>query len=159
MMKKIKNPYLGLKGYNCFGCSPDNKSGLQMEFYEDGDFIISKWQPKEYFQGYNNILHGGIQTTLMDEIASWVVLVKLKTAGVTKKIETRYINPVYTDNGPLTIKASVNNREKNFVNIDVFLYDSGGVLCSKSVATYFVFPESVARDKYFFPINGVTYEE
>lgn len=159
MMKKIKNPYLGLKGYKCFGCSPENKFGLQMEFYEDGDNIISKWQPKEYFQGYNNILHGGIQATLMDEIASWVVLVKLRTAGVTKKIETKYITPVHVDNGIITIKASLKEIKRNFAVIDVFLYDADMILCTKTVATYFTFPESPSRDKYFFPVGDIVYED
>lgn len=27
--------WLSKKGYNCFGCSPDNPLGVKMEFYED----------------------------------------------------------------------------------------------------------------------------
>jgi hypothetical protein len=43
-MNKIKNPWIGLtdKGYNCFACAPSNPYGLKMEFYEDGDDIVSK---------------------------------------------------------------------------------------------------------------------
>lgn len=26
---------------NCFGCSKKNEQGLQMEFFEDDDFIVS----------------------------------------------------------------------------------------------------------------------
>lgn len=37
MQRKIFNPYRKLSGYCCFGCSPDNQSGLQMEFTEDDD--------------------------------------------------------------------------------------------------------------------------
>ena len=40
-MKKIINPWKGLKGYYCFGCSPENPMGVKMEFYEDGDEIVS----------------------------------------------------------------------------------------------------------------------
>ena len=39
------------------------------------------------FAGFHDILHGGIQATMMDEIASWVVLVKLDTSGVTYPLE------------------------------------------------------------------------
>lgn len=45
-MKKIINPWCGMEGYNCYGCNPDNKSGLRMEFYEDGDEIVSVWNPR-----------------------------------------------------------------------------------------------------------------
>ncbi len=39
-MRKIRNPWLGKEGYDCFGCSPDNPIGLKMEFYEDGEDIV-----------------------------------------------------------------------------------------------------------------------
>jgi len=42
--KKIINAWRNHEGYNCFGCSPDNPIGLHMEFYEDGDYIVSTWQ-------------------------------------------------------------------------------------------------------------------
>ena len=74
-MKKIKNPYAGLEeqGYNCFACCPSNPFGLKMEFYEDGDDIVCLWNPHPNFQSWLNTLHGGIQSTLMDELGGWVV--------------------------------------------------------------------------------------
>ena len=51
-MKKIINPWRNHEGYNCFGCSPDNPIGLHMEFYEDGDYIVSTWHPEHNYQGW-----------------------------------------------------------------------------------------------------------
>ena len=45
-MKKIINPWKGLEGYNCFGCASNNEAGLKMEFYEDGDEVVSIWKPR-----------------------------------------------------------------------------------------------------------------
>ena len=56
-MKKIINPWIGTEGYNCFGCAPDNEWGVKMEFYEDGDDIVSYWQPDGRFQGWHNTLY------------------------------------------------------------------------------------------------------
>ena len=81
-MKKIRNYWAHTPGYNCFGCSPDNPHGLHMEFYEDGEEIISTWQPTHDAQGWIDTLHGGIQATLADEIASWGVFHKLQSTGV-----------------------------------------------------------------------------
>ena len=50
-MQKINNPWAGIEGYNCFGCSPDNPLGLRMSFAEDGDYIVSVWEPSGTFQG------------------------------------------------------------------------------------------------------------
>lgn len=82
-MIKLKNPYAEFKEYNCFGCSPTNPSGLRMEFHEEGENIVSRWNPGHDHQGFHDLLHGGIQATMMDEIASWVVFMKLDTVGVT----------------------------------------------------------------------------
>ena len=86
-MKKIINPWKGLEGYNCFGCAPNNEAGVRMEFYEDGDEIVSIWKPRPEYQGWIDTLHGGIQAVLLDEICAWVVLRKLQTTGVTSKMK------------------------------------------------------------------------
>ena len=65
-MKKIINPWQKLEGYNCFGCSPDNEYGVKMEFYEDGDEVVSIWKPDGHYQGFLHTLHGGIQSVLLD---------------------------------------------------------------------------------------------
>lgn len=140
-----------MEGYNCFGCSPDNESGLNMQFYDDGDYIVSEWKPHKGFQGYKNVLHGGIQVTMMDEIASWVVQVKIGTAGVTSKIETRFFQPVFITENKITLKAKVQKIERNIAVIEASVYNSAGELCSQSFVSYFTFRTEVAREKYFYP--------
>ena len=149
-MRKIINPYTQIQRYYCFGCAPNNSLGLKMEFYEDDDFICCDWQPSDSFQGYKGVLHGGIQQSLMDEIASWVVQTKLKTAGVTSKMETRFLKPVAISNR-LHLKARLQAVKKVFAEIDVCLYNEDNVLCSKAVVTYYTFGEDEARDKFYYP--------
>ena len=71
-MKKIVNPYAkaGRAEYQCFGCSPQNAKGLQMKFQLDGEEVVSVWNPQKWAEGYMNVLHGGIQATLLDEVAA-----------------------------------------------------------------------------------------
>jgi len=125
--------------------------GLKMTFYKDGDYIISKWNPGENFQGYINMLHGGIQATLMDEIASWLVQVKLKTSGVTAKMETRYLKPVLMDKGQVLLKARLIENRKRLALVKVELFDSEKNLCSESQVSYFIFPEDVAKKEFNYP--------
>ena len=149
-MKKICNPFLHLEGYNCFGCAPENPFGVRMEFYEDGDDIVSFWQPKAEFQGWFNTLHGGIQSVLLDEICGWVVMRKMQTGGVTSKMETRYLHPVPTNAGPITLKARLREVRRNIALIDAELYDAGGKVCTRAVCTYFTYPQEKAREEMFF---------
>ena len=150
-MKKIFNPYIKSEGYNCFGCSPNNIFGLKMEFYEKGEFICCDWQPNHNFQGYRNVLHGGIQATLMDEIASWVVQIKLKTAGVTSKLETKFRKPLMVDTNTVHLKARLLEQKRNIAIIEVFLYNERNELCAEAHAHFFMFKEDVAREQFFYP--------
>lgn len=150
-MKKIINPYRERENYNCFGCAPHNDSGLRMEFFEDGEQIVCNWKPEEKFTGYNYILHGGIQATLIDEIASWVVFVKLKTGGFTVNLNVDYKSPVQINKGNITLRASLKERKKNIAHISVGLYDGEGKLGSEGIAQYFTLPEKIARRKMLYP--------
>ena len=116
-MKKIINPWMNAEGYHCFGCDPNHQSGLKMEFYEDGDDIVSFWEPTSEFQSWVNTLHGGIQAALLDELCGWVVFRKFQTAAVTSKMELRYRKPVLTNSGKLTLKAHTVEVHRNLVTV------------------------------------------
>ncbi len=153
-MKKIKNPWKNPKNigeYNCFACSPYNKLGLQLEFWEDGDEIVSKWLPGKTYEGWIGVLHGGIQATLLDEIAGWVVMIKLKTAGVTSGLNIQYLKPVKIKKGEITIKGKLESVEGRIAKINATLYNNEGEECAKGILDYFVFPEKIAKARYQYP--------
>ncbi len=158
-MKKISNPYKKMKGYQCFGCSPNNLNGLQMAFAEDGEYMVSEWEPKDYFQGYYNILHGGIQATLMDEIASWLVQVKLKTAGVTSTLNVRYKKPVPTDKGIIRLRARLTDQHRNLATIHVELFCPENELCAESDIVYYTYSHEVAVNRLHYPDHKEFFEE
>ena len=150
-MIRLKNPYALMEGYNCFGCSPYNPFGLKMEFFEDGDEIICRWVPGEEFAGFHDILHGGIQATMMDEIASWVVLVKLDTSGVTYRLNTRYREAVRISRGGISLRARLVEVRRNIATIEVELRDGQGKVCSEGKADYFLFPRDRAVSEFHYP--------
>jgi uncharacterized protein (TIGR00369 family) len=150
-MRKIHNPFKESRNYYCFGCSPRNEHGLQMEFFEDGAEVISFWEPGAHFQGYGSVLHGGIQATLMDELASWCIFIKLQTAGVTSRINVRFHKPVFTTQGALTLRASVKEANDRLATISVRLFDAKKRLCSESEVDYFIYTRELAVKKLSYP--------
>ncbi len=150
-MQKIYNAYNDIDGHYCFACSKSNPIGLKMEFYEDGDEIISKWQPGKQYSGFYNILHGGIQAVLIDEIAAWCVQIKQKTSGVTTTLKNRYKKPVYIDKGEITLRAKITDAKRNLLTIEVKLFDSDGILCTESELQFFAFPPKIAEEKFYYP--------
>lgn len=149
--RRIHNPFTQISEYNCFGCSPSNSCGLQLEFYEEGDEVVCEWEPKKQFQGYGNILHGGIIATIMDEIASWYIMTQLRTAGVTYELQTKFLSPVYTNKGKVILRARLKEQRRRKTDIEVRLYDQEGTLCAEGLVGYFVFPEKLAKDKLYYP--------
>lgn len=154
-MKKIINPWKGMHGYNCFGCAPDNEAGVKMEFYENGDEVLSIWHPQSRYQGWINTLHGGVQSVLLDEICGWVVFRKLQTGGVTSKMETRFMKSISTEDRYLLLRARILEQRRNLVSIEACLYNSAEELCTKAICTYFTFPPEKAREEMHFVSCGV----
>ncbi|MBM3405496.1 MAG: PaaI family thioesterase [Bacteroidetes bacterium] len=150
-MRHIRNPFATVSGYNCFGCSPKNPIGLRMNFTEVGEEIRCRWAPSKDYQGYKDVLHGGIQATLMDEIASWVVFVKLKTGGVTASMEVRYHHPVYVTKGEIELRSRLISHRRNLAELQVDLMDQEGKICSTATLKYFTFSLEQSKKTMFYP--------
>ena len=152
-MRKIKNIHLkdDPEVYQCFGCSPFNDFGLQLEFWEDEDEVVSHWNPRPILQGYPNIVHGGIQSTLLDEIAGWVVYVKCGTVGFTAEMKVRFKKPMLVSQGEITIRARLMEHNKRTAVIHSRLISSENVICAEAELRFFLLPETEAREKYNYP--------
>lgn len=153
------NAYADLNGYNCFGCSPANPYGLKCKFFDEGEYVTCEWQPSENYQGFFHILHGGIQATLMDEIASWAIFAYAKTAGVTTGMQIKYRKPVRTDEGCIRLRAKVIKEEKRLVTAFVELFNTTGELAAEAEVVYMIYPEEIARKKLDWPGVEAFYKE
>ncbi len=159
-MRKIRNVHQNddPEKYICFGCAPHNPHGLHLEFWEDGDFVLTKWQPQKHLAGWVNVLHGGIQATIMDEVAAWVVYVKCATAGVTSQMNVKYNKPVFMNHGEIIVRGTLIKQEKRIATIKTQL-ECDGEICSEAELEYFVYPENIARKKFYYPGVDAFFEE
>lgn len=150
MMNKIRNPWVGMKGYNCIGCSPNHPFGFHLHFFEEGDDIVSEWKPTPDYQGWTDTLHGGVQALLLDEICGWVVTRKLQTAGVTSKMETIYKRPISTNEPVLKLRARITETRRNIITVYGTISNSAGQVCTKATCTYFTFSKEKAEQDMHF---------
>lgn len=74
-------------GY-CFVCGPKNPIGLRLNFSFNGKTIKTEFVPKKEHQGYLNIVHGGIISTLLDE-AMVKLAIAMDMPAVTASMEIR----------------------------------------------------------------------
>lgn len=149
IMTKIKNPYNELPGYNCFGCSAKNPIGLHLEFDLIDDAVVTYWRPTNDYQGWDNVLHGGIIATLLDEAASWAVQAFLDTCGVTSQLQINYLRPVLIDKGAVRVEARLKSKpDDRHAVIATRLYDADSLLCAAADVTYYIYPQDEARENF-----------
>ncbi|HOO99113.1 MAG TPA: PaaI family thioesterase [Bacteroidales bacterium] len=149
-IREIKNPFDADQNM-CFGCGPKNQAGLKLSFREDDEKLYASWDPLPEYQGYINVLHGGIIATLLDEAGAWCIYLKAGTTGATSVMTVRYLKPVHISKGKITVEARLLNREKTKALIAASLYDGEGKLCAEADIDYFIYPEAIARKRYYYP--------
>lgn len=96
----------------CFACGPKNPIGLKLKFQEEGDTYTTTFTGGLEHQSYDGIVHGGILSTLLDEIMAGYLYYKGYSA-VTAKLDIRYRQPTPIQ-VPLKITGKVVSRKRSF---------------------------------------------
>jgi uncharacterized protein (TIGR00369 family) len=139
--KKLPNH----RGHNCFGCSPTNPSGLQMIFSADESTVTSNVSVPEHLCGWSNLVHGGVISTILDEIMSWATIDLLKQIPMTKSMSVDFLKPVYVGD-PLTVQGSVLEKiGRREALMEGKILNAEEVCCAKATGNFAIFSPAVAR--------------
>ena len=94
----------------------------------------------------------GNQTTMMDELAGWVVLRKLQTSGVTSRLDARFLKSISTREPRLMIRGRIKEQKRNAIFIETEIYNSQNELCSRADIVYFVVTKNRRRRSFILPV-------
>jgi uncharacterized protein (TIGR00369 family) len=117
-----------------------------MRFFTDGSAVYSRVKVPEHLCGWSNIVHGGVLTTILDEVMSWSAIILLKRIALTRGIAVEFIKPVQVGG---ELKAEGRVRETGGQNDAVtegVLYDASGRMPAQ--ALFQVFSGAVARPRH-----------
>jgi uncharacterized protein (TIGR00369 family) len=129
----------------CFGCGRQNPIGLKLTFFEDGEYVSAPWTPLREHQGYQGIVHGGLISTVLDEVMSWAIYTR-KLWAVTGSINVRFRKPVNVGE-PLTARAWVASVTGRKVDVRAQLVrDSDGQVLAEGSALFIRVPEEQASE-------------
>lgn len=78
---------------NCFVCGDKNIHGIKAKFYYDGKSAFTEVMADGKFEGYRGIYHGGVISSLMDEVMIKAILATGKFV-VTAEMTVKYKLPV-----------------------------------------------------------------
>jgi len=104
--KKLEIPKL--RGHHCFACGTENSKGLNLYFYREGDHVCTDIRLDKHHEGWENMAHGGILSTLLDETMSWTIIYFKRTFFVTRKMEVKYLKPAIIGR-QLTVKGRISD--------------------------------------------------
>ncbi len=137
-MREIENIFLSWKDYNCFACSPQHKIGLRMRFFYDEDtgIVQSRIDPRIDLEGFPGILHGGLQSTILDEIGFWALYAKTDRLAVTARLSMEFLKPV-TLRQALIGYAKLTKEKGRIAYVDAWLEDEDKVVLSKAEVVYY----------------------
>jgi uncharacterized protein (TIGR00369 family) len=77
----------------CFACGRNNPDGLQLDIRRTADGVELDYVPPAKFQGWRGIIHGGIVSTLLDELIAWACTARGFDA-VTGELNIRFRQPM-----------------------------------------------------------------
>jgi len=137
------DPYIYGAEQNCFGCGPHNEHGMRLQFFVEGDEVVTELQPRDGWEGPPGIVHGGLQATLADEVAAWTILGLRRQFGFTTQLNVRYIRPLRLD-APIQGRGRIVEQSEKTVTVAVTLSQHGRRACTAK-ANFIIPTEAMAE--------------
>ena len=125
-----------LEGQTCFGCGTANPIGLHMRFQTDGQRLYSFVRPSETMAGWDRTVHGGILSTILDEIMGWTVIHLLGKIGVTRSMTVEFLKPVLVDSQLKAIGTILERQSDRVTLVRGEIRNEDNVLCAQATATF-----------------------
>jgi acyl-CoA thioesterase FadM len=140
-MKEVKIRIPQPEGQTCFACGTGNPIGLKLKFYRSDDAVCTDITLGKYYEGWANMAHGGIISTLLDETMSWTILYLKRAFFVTRKMEIKYIRPVLVEK-PLTVRGKLLEPSDDLkIRAKAEIRDGEGNMLARSTGEFVVLPK------------------
>lgn len=99
---------------------------MHLQFFLEGDEVVTEFTAPRTWSGWGDVLHGGFQTLLLDEVCSWAFATLARSrAFVTSELTTTFKGPVRVEQ-PLTIRARIVERDDRQALTTGEILDSDG---------------------------------
>jgi len=130
-----------LKYKNCFVCGDENNCGLKVKFFEEQEKAKAEFVADHRFEGYRNVLHGGIISALLDEVMIKIVLAK-GILVVTAQMEVKFKRPVMVGER-LFMEGKIKDQKGRIFLTQGKITNENGALVALGSAKYVVASESM----------------
>ncbi len=146
MKYKVKNKQKISK--YCFVCGTDNKESLKSKFYElENGELMSISTPTPTHQSYPDRVHGGIISSVLDEVIGRAIMIEEPDAwGVTVELNIKYKKPVPIDKPIKTIARITRNTRLLFEGTGEIILEDGSIAATGYAKYYKMSLEKLAKE-------------
>lgn len=163
-MQTKENKIVGEKQPNsrhCFVCGLDNPVGLQLKIYQSAPGVIeTTYTAPEHFQGYPGVLHGGIITSILDEIAGRA---HMGDPSQPRFMFTGSIEVKFRKNTPigkpLKIIGKAGKSKGKKAQAWAGIYDEGGTLLAEATTLLFEVPKEMLENSVLEELGWKIYPD
>lgn len=119
----------------CFACGSKNPISLQLDFdfYEENK-VKAEFEPHKNLQGFKDILHGGITSTVLDEAMAKVINLQ-GIKAVTAEINVRFKEAVPVEKNYL-VRGILKKQKKKIIYTESYLRDEDDNLYASATAKF-----------------------
>jgi len=118
----------------CFACGPKNPIGLKLDFELNDDVVEIKFTPQEVHQGFTGIMHGGLISTLLDEVMANVLYLQ-EIKAVTAKMEVKFRKPIKIGR-ELTITGWIERKKRRTIDTAAKIINQDGEKVAEAEAVF-----------------------
>jgi len=127
----------------CFVCGQRTKIGLHLQFlYDDeNEEVVCDINPRDWWEGYVGIIHGGIQAAIMDDGMGWAIYPATGDYYLTMELKIRYKRPLKSDD-KCKFRGRITKRLGDYFVTEGELVDEQGKVYAKATGKYKRIPSS-----------------
>ena len=127
--------------HSCFVCGESNAVGLKLRFTTDGRTVHTRFRLRSAHIGFRGVVHGGILTTVLDEIMVWACAVPTGQFAFCAELTVRFLNPVRPDDEIIATGELLANRKNRIFEAKGVLANSSGRPYAEATGKYLPIPK------------------
>jgi acyl-coenzyme A thioesterase PaaI-like protein len=113
-----------------------------MKFQVEGDDVVTRFTPERTHAGAPGVMHGGLVTTIADEVGCWALIALRGKFGFTGTMSSRFPRPVRV--GRETVgRATITKESSRLMHVGVRLSQDGDD-CFSSTMSFVILDQAGA---------------
>ncbi len=118
-----------------FFCGTQRPEGLELAMTYEDHLVLCDINADKRFEGYKDVLHGGMIFGIMDVMIWYVIFMETKKICMTRKTESEFIMPVMC-NTLYRAKARYLSTDDRDVHASAWIETVGGEVCARVNALF-----------------------